>query len=119
MIRVHDAVERLTAALGGSAAAKLAASALVEADALGLPRFGIAMLDEWTAQASAVPEAVAPQAVSWLDCSASFAPLAVASACGVLAASLRSCAIWPMPALSAWRGPRARLSWPRMAARGR
>jgi LDH2 family malate/lactate/ureidoglycolate dehydrogenase len=89
MIRVHDAVERLTAALGGSAAAKLAASALVEADALGLPRFGIAMLDEWTAQASAVPEAVAPQAVSWLDCSASFAPLAVASATLDLAEATR------------------------------
>lgn len=89
MIRVQDAVERLSAALGGSAAAKLAASALVEADALGLPRFGIAMLDEWTAQASAVPEAVAPQAVSWLDCSASFAPLAVASATLDLAEATR------------------------------
>lgn len=89
MIRVEDAVERLSATLGDSAAAKLAASALIEADALGLPRFGIAMLDEWTEEASPVPEAVAPQTVSWLDCTACFAPLAVASATLDLAEAAR------------------------------
>uniref|UniRef100_A0A9E7ZP82 Ldh family oxidoreductase n=1 Tax=Bosea sp. NBC_00436 TaxID=2969620 RepID=A0A9E7ZP82_9HYPH len=79
MIAVPDAVARLSAALGGSRAAQLAAAALVEADALGLPRFGIAMLDEWAADA-AQPARGEPQAIRWLDCSTSFAPLAVAAA---------------------------------------
>lgn len=75
-----DAAARLAAGLGGGPAARLAAAALVEADALGLPRFGIAMLDEWTADAAAVPAPEAPQAIRWLDASSSFAPLAVAAA---------------------------------------
>lgn len=80
MIAISDAQDGLSAALGGSRAAKLAASALVEADALGLPRFGIAMLDEWTADAAPVPRGEGSQAIAWLDCSCCFAPLAVASA---------------------------------------
>jgi LDH2 family malate/lactate/ureidoglycolate dehydrogenase len=80
MIAANDAVERLSAALGGDPAARLAALALVEADALGLPRFGIAMLDEWTPDARPPPTDAIPQAVSWRDCSSSFAPLAVAAA---------------------------------------
>lgn len=80
MIAIPDAVGRLSAALGGSPAAKLAASALIEADALGLSRFGIAMLDEWTADAAPVPTSESSHAIDWLDCSSCFAPLAVASA---------------------------------------
>lgn len=80
MIAISDAIDRLSAALGGGPAAKLAASALIEADALGLPRFGIAMLDEWTADAAPVPTCESRQAASWLDCSSCFAPLAVAGA---------------------------------------
>jgi (2R)-3-sulfolactate dehydrogenase (NADP+) len=93
MIALHDAVGRLSAALGGSPAAKLAASALVEADALGLPRFGIAMLDEWAADAAPVPEAAGAQAISWLDCSSCFAPLAVAGATLDLAGRARQSGI--------------------------
>lgn len=80
MIAACDAANRLAAALGGGAAACLAASALVEADALGLPQFGIAMLDEWTADAVPPPEASEPPALQWLDRSCCFAPLAVAAA---------------------------------------
>jgi (2R)-3-sulfolactate dehydrogenase (NADP+) len=80
MIAIPDAVARLSAALGGSPAAQLTASALVEADALGLSRFGIALLDEWTADAAPVPAAMGAQAVRWLDCASCFAPLAVAAA---------------------------------------
>lgn len=89
MIAVRDAVTKLAAALGDGPAAKLAASALVEADALGLPRFGIAMLDEWRADAAPLPAMGNPQAISWLDCSACFAPLAVASATLDLEAAAR------------------------------
>lgn len=80
MTAMREAAGRLSAALGSSPAAQLAASALIEADALGLPRFGIAMLDEWTADAALVPAREASQAVAWLDCTSCFAPLAVASA---------------------------------------
>lgn len=80
MIAVPEAVGLLSAALGGNASAKLAASALIEADTLGLSRFGIAMLDEWTADAAPVPAPASRQAIGWLDCSSCFAPLAVASA---------------------------------------
>lgn len=80
MIAGPDAVAKLSAALGDSPAARLAASALVEADALGLPRFGIAMLDEWTADAAPLPTTYEPQAISWHDSSSCFAPLAVAAA---------------------------------------
>lgn len=89
MIAIPDAVGRLSAALGDGAAAKLAASALVEADALGLPRFGIAMLDEWSADAARVPMCEGSQAICWLDCASSFAPLAVASATLHLAENAR------------------------------
>lgn len=88
MIAVPEAVARLSAALGDGPAARLAAAALVEADALGLPRFGIAMLDEWAADA-VQPATGEPQAVRWLDCSSSFAPLAVAAATLDLAAAAR------------------------------
>ncbi|MCP4561667.1 MAG: Ldh family oxidoreductase [Bosea sp.] len=80
MIAAPTAVAKLSAALGDGPAATLAASALVEADALGLPRFGIAMLDEWAADPAPLPATGEPQAISWRDCSACFAPLAVASA---------------------------------------
>lgn len=73
-----DAIDRLAAALGGGPAARLAASALIEADMLGQPRFGVAMLDEWTADASAPVKNL--QRLSWVDCTTSFAPIAVASA---------------------------------------
>ena len=89
MIAVPDAVARLSAALGDGPAARLAASALVEADALGLPRFGIAMLDEWRADAAPLAATPEPQAISWRDCSACFAPLAVASATLDLEAAAR------------------------------
>lgn len=89
MIAISDATDRLATALGGGPAAKLAASALVEADALDLPRFGIAMLDEWTADAATVPASDPLQAISWLDRSFSFAPLAVASATLDLAEAAR------------------------------
>lgn len=89
MIAIPEAVGRLSAALGDSPAAKLAASALVEADALGLPRFGIAMLDEWTVDAAPVPASDGEQAISWLDCTSCFAPLAVASATLDLAKTAR------------------------------
>lgn len=89
MIAIPDAAGRLAVALGGSAAAKLAASALVEADALGLPRFGIAMLDEWTVDATPAPARAGAQAIDWLDCSSCFAPLAVASATLDLAQAAR------------------------------
>lgn len=80
MIAISDATDRLSAALGGGPAAKLAASALIEADSLDLPRFGIAMLDEWAPDAAPVPTSESRQAISWLDRSSCFAPLAVASA---------------------------------------
>jgi len=80
MIAALDATARLTTALGGSPAAGLAASALVEADALGLPRFGIAMLDEWASDAAPIPTARSDQSIRWIDCSPCFAPLAVAGA---------------------------------------
>lgn len=89
MIAIPEAVGRLSAALGDSPAAKLAASALVEADALGLPRFGIAMLDEWTVDAAPVLASDGEQAISWLDCTSCFAPLAVASATLDLAKTAR------------------------------
>lgn len=80
MIPAQDAIAKLSRALGGSDAAALAAAALVEADAIGQPRFGISMLDEWTSDASPPPVANGSRAVAWLDCTDSFAPLAVASA---------------------------------------
>lgn len=89
MSAMSDAADRLATALGGSPAAQLAASALIEADALGLPRFGITMLDEWTADATPVPTNAMPQAVAWLDCTSCFAPLAVAGATLDLAKAAR------------------------------
>jgi (2R)-3-sulfolactate dehydrogenase (NADP+) len=89
MIAVPDAKARLSAALGDGPAARLAASALVEADVLDLPRFGIAMLDEWTADTAPFPATRELQAISWRDCSACFAPLAVASATLELEAAAR------------------------------
>lgn len=89
MIAIPDAVERLSAALGGTQAAKLAASALVEADALGLPRFGIAMLEEWSTNAAPLPATETSLAARWLDCSCCFAPLAVAAATLDLEATAR------------------------------
>ncbi|WP_093119836.1 Ldh family oxidoreductase [Salinihabitans flavidus] len=80
MIAFPEAVERLTAALGGGPSARLAASALIEADALGMPRFGIDLLGEWPADTAPVSKDVNPQATSWRDCSSCFAPLAVAAA---------------------------------------
>lgn len=89
MIAAADAITRLSAALGGSPAAKLAASALVEADVLGLPRFGVGMLEEWTAGTAPLPANEQRQAIRWLDCSSCFAPLAVATATLDLEAAAR------------------------------
>ncbi|MBX3530628.1 MAG: Ldh family oxidoreductase [Rhizobiaceae bacterium] len=99
MIAARDAIDRLSAALGGDAAARLAASALIEADVLGLSRFGIAMLDEWTDDAGPPPAGGNTQSLRWLDCASCFAPLAVAGAtldllgaagqCGIAATFLR------------------------------
>ncbi|WP_309083097.1 Ldh family oxidoreductase [Chelativorans sp.] len=80
MIAIAEAIDGLSAALGGGQAARLAALALIEADALDLPRFGIAMLDEWTADAAPLPTSESRQAIDWVDCSSCFAPLAVAGA---------------------------------------
>lgn len=93
MIAMADAVRRLSQALGDNPAAELAASALTEADVLGLPRFGIAMLDEWKADAAPVPSIAEEQAVSWLDCSSCFAPLAVANATLELTAAAKKSGI--------------------------
>ena len=64
MIPAQDAIAKLSRALGGSDAAALAAAALVEADAMGQPRFGISMLDEWTSDASPPPVANGSRAVA-------------------------------------------------------
>ena len=80
MIAIVEAVARLSRALGGGPAADLAAAALVEADALGLPRFGVAMLEEWTDGAGRVEPRADGGALQWRDCAGSFAPLAVARA---------------------------------------
>lgn len=80
MISFEHATERLSKALNGSPAARLAASALVEADALGMPRFGIAMLDEWTADDAQPPLIDRSFATGWINGSSSFAPLTVAEA---------------------------------------
>jgi Malate/L-lactate dehydrogenases len=79
MISVANATARLSAALGDGDAAYLAASALVEADALGLPRFGIDMLTEWK-PGLAAPEDGINGPVEWRDCSDNFSPLAIAAA---------------------------------------
>ena len=89
MIAICDATERLATALGGGPAATLAASALIEADALEMPRFGIAMLDEWTPALGSARRGEVSQAITWLDRSSCFAPLAVASATLDLAAAAR------------------------------
>ncbi|AVO38437.1 Ldh family oxidoreductase [Pukyongiella litopenaei] len=89
MIAAVDAVDRLSSALGGGPAARLAASALIEADALGQPRFGIAMLGEWTPDLRPPQMGADMQALRWLDCSGRFAPLAVATATLDLAAAAR------------------------------
>lgn len=80
MITIAEANARLARALGGGPAADLAAAALVEADTLGLPRFGIAMLEEWTDEAGPIKVRADGGALQWRDCAASFAPLAVAQA---------------------------------------
>lgn len=80
MIALPDLVERLSSALGGGGAARLAASALIEADALGQARFGIAMLDEWTEDLVVPRSGGGAEAASWRDCSRNFAPLAIAGA---------------------------------------
>lgn len=79
-ITVAQSARRLASALGDGPAAMLAASALIEADALGQSRFGIAMLQEWTAGCQPVAPLPEPASVTWRDCSAAFAPLAVAAA---------------------------------------
>lgn len=87
-VAAAKAADRLAGALGGGAAAALAAAALIEAEVLGQPRFGLAMLDEWTPAAQPLP-AVAAQPLLWRDGSAAFAPLAVAAATLDLAVAAR------------------------------
>ncbi|MDO5640833.1 MAG: Ldh family oxidoreductase [Paracoccus sp. (in: a-proteobacteria)] len=89
MIAAGDAVARLSAGLGDGPAARLAASALVEADLLGQPRFGIAMLDEWQPGGTALPPSGVDQPLVWRDCAGTFAPLAVAGATLDLAGAAR------------------------------
>lgn len=83
------AVDRLAAALGSGPAAQLAASALLEADMMGLPQFGIAMLEEWAENAARPGSDKQSEALSWVDCTGSFAPLSVAGATIDLAATAR------------------------------
>jgi len=80
-----SALARLSQALGADPAAALAASALIEAEALGLPRFGLDLLDEWAADARPVPCIEGARALVWMDACGCFAPLAVASATLALA----------------------------------
>lgn len=80
MITIADAAARLAPVLGGDSAAWLAALALIEADMIGQPRFGLDMLDEWAPDARAIPEPEVLQSVTWLDCAGCFAPHAVAMA---------------------------------------
>ena len=89
MTRTDDAVERLAQALGGGAAAALAAAALIEAELIGQPRFGFDMLAEWSPDNAPPPEADPARPVQWLDCRDSFAPLAVAQAVLCLGAAAR------------------------------
>ena len=79
MTAVANAVERLAAALGGGAAATLAAVALIEAEVHGQPRFGLTLLDDWSSAAQPLP-AIPPQAVVWRDGSAAFASRSIAMA---------------------------------------
>lgn len=79
MIPLDQAVDRLTKALGGDAAARLAATALIESEARGEHRFGLAMLDEW-APGAKLPANLGTGPVAWLDCAGTFAPVAVAAA---------------------------------------
>lgn len=80
MIALNEAADRLAEAFGGGQAATLAAASLVEADALGLPRFGIDLIAEWVDDNRPPPADTEVQAASWRDCSACHAPLAVAAA---------------------------------------
>ncbi|MDO5604221.1 MAG: Ldh family oxidoreductase [Paracoccus sp. (in: a-proteobacteria)] len=77
---MDEAVARLSVSLGGGPAAMLAATALIEAEALGKPRFGLDMLNEWAPDAAAFPSGDGHQPVRWVDCTSCFAPLAVAHA---------------------------------------
>lgn len=79
MTSVRDAIDRLSVALGGDVAACLAATALIESEALGQTRFGLALLDEWTSGTKALPPSEG-RVVTWHDCSSTFSPLAVATA---------------------------------------
>lgn len=80
MTLMGDAAGRLALALGDDCAAWLAALALIEAELIGQPRFGLDMLDEWAPDARPAPADEAPRSVAWLDCAGCFAPHAVASA---------------------------------------
>lgn len=80
MTALANLTERLAVALGGGAAAQLAASALIEAEALGMPNFGLTMLNEWKPSDTPLPVINWEQAVNFLDCSSCFSPVSVAAA---------------------------------------
>ncbi len=80
MTALANLTERLAVALGGGAAAQLAASALIEAEALGMPNFGLTMLNEWKRSDAPLPVIDREQAVNFLDCSNCFSPVSVAAA---------------------------------------
>ena len=80
MTTFAEEAARLGEALGGGPAARLAARALLEADVLGLPRFGLAMLEEWSPECRPAPALSPHQPVGWSDVTGSFSPLAVAEA---------------------------------------
>lgn len=89
MIPLDQAIDRLTKALGGDAAARLAATALIDSEARGQHRFGLDLLDEWMVDARP-PAGPGAGPVVWLDCAGAFAPLSVAAATLQVAAASRS-----------------------------
>lgn len=86
MRTARGAAAALTQALGGGGAAGLAAAALVEADAIGQPRFGLTLLDEWTPASRRLAPLTAGQPLHFVDATGCFSPLAVAEATCHLAA---------------------------------
>lgn len=89
MTTTGDAIERLARALGGGEAAVLAAAALIEAELIGQPRFGLDMLGEWSVENAPPAKGDPARSVQWVEASANFAPLSVAEATLHLATAAR------------------------------
>ncbi len=87
-ITLRTAASQLGAALGDSAAAHLAAQALLEADILGMPRFGLDMLNEYEAPElpTAIETAPLAQPLQTFDCATYYSPVAIAAATLALSA---------------------------------